>query len=214
MIRLVKGAKPQILALHEAQWLENLKDAIAAGEKQKIKAAKSKYNHQDIKNSVKAETHGKCAYCEGNIIDVAYGDIEHVFPKSIDIEKTFDWDNLTFACEVCNTNKSDRDPNLDYIIDPYKVEPSDFITFIGAIINGNGTEEGTLTIRHLKLDRPGLAESRLEVLKGLIKSLDNIRRARSAMEKNVLIEDFEENDLSPEREFLAMRQTFWEKFKP
>lgn len=214
MIKVEKGPEPEILINNSVQWLNDLECAIASGDKTNISKMKSRYNHKDIKDALKKETHSKCVYCEGIVSDVSYGDIEHIYPKSLDVKKTFSWDNLTFSCEICNTNKSNKDPNLTKIIDPYKIDPIDYICFIGPIINSNGTTEGTLTIKYLKLDRAELSESRLQTFKYLIVMLDNIKRARTPAERQALIDDFEENELLPSKEFCAMRRDFWKSYNP
>lgn len=214
MIKLQKGPEPQVLTDNAAKWLKDLKCAIASEDKKSISNAKSKYNNKSIKDALKKETHNKCAYCEGVVSDVSYGDIEHIYPKSLDVEQTFNWNNLTYSCEICNTNKSNKDPNLTKILDPYKVDPKDYICFIGPIISGNGTTEGTLTVKYLKLDRAELSESRMEIFKNLIVMLENIKRARTPEERQALIEDFEENELLPSKEFLAMRRDFWKCYDP
>ena len=73
--------------------------------------AKLVSRYSDEKLGLKAyllqETHEKCAYCESKITHVDYGDIEHIVPKSVRPDLAVDLGNLTVACGVCNTNKSD-----------------------------------------------------------------------------------------------------------
>src|SRR5436853_4660489 len=104
MIYLNKGAKPEILAEHAKNWTTELLEAIAAGTSLS-EARKRRYNHDDIKQALLAETYGKCAYCESKIRHITYGDIEHIVPKSVDPSLSYEWDNLTLACDVCNTEK-------------------------------------------------------------------------------------------------------------
>jgi uncharacterized protein (TIGR02646 family) len=214
MIKLTKTKAPKVLLNNATLWLTELNDALLIDDKKQIAAKKSKYNHQQIKEAVIKETNGKCAYCEANIRAVSHGDIEHVFPKSLDISKTFEWDNLGFACQICNQHKSDKDPYLEKIIDPYTIDPKPYIRFFAAFINANGTSEGIKTISCLKLDRAPLFEQRQNVLKNLIRCIDLINTAKKTEDKIILIEDFECNELGPTLEFSAMRRDFWESFKP
>jgi uncharacterized protein (TIGR02646 family) len=56
-----------------------------------------------------------CAYCESKLRHITYGDIEHIVAKAVDQSRTYDWTNLTIACDVCNTEKSDEEG----LVDPY-----------------------------------------------------------------------------------------------
>jgi uncharacterized protein (TIGR02646 family) len=104
MIKLLKGDKPQVLKDNAATWGKTLVDKKARGEKP-TDPDKARYRHPDIKVALIAETHGKCAYCESKLLHIAYGDIEHITPKSVKIELSVEWQNLTLACDRCNTNK-------------------------------------------------------------------------------------------------------------
>lgn len=213
MISLTKGAEPEILKQQGGHWLEELLAAIQLGDPSGILSKKRRYNHPDIKKALIQETNGKCAYCEASVVAVAHGDIEHIYPKSLEPRKTFAWDNLTFACQICNQNKSDKDPEATKIIDPYTVDPSRFIRFFAHFINSRGTEEGRFTISYLGLDRAALNERRLEVFRNLTKLVELIQTARSDDERRVLIADFEANELAPQKEFLALRRDFWRSVK-
>ena len=214
MIRLRKSSEPQILNANSERWLEKLEEAIAAGDEKRVKSRRGKYNHADIKAALRAETHGKCAFCECDVTAVAHGDIEHLFPKSLDVSKTFEWSNLGYACQLCNQSKSNHDPNFERIIDPYTTDPEPFIRFFGPFINSNGTTEGRQTIHHLKLERAGVFERRVSTLKSLIKSIELIQTAKTAEERAVLVGDFEANELGSELEFTAMRNDFWRAYRP
>lgn len=63
------------------------------------------------KEQLKADTGGKCAYCEAPTDAVAHGDVEHFRPKSIYWWLAFCFDNYLFSCQICNqTYKSDNFP--------------------------------------------------------------------------------------------------------
>ncbi len=139
MISVPRSPKPSILQKNEARWLNNLRTAInelQQATKQDIKRAQSKvenarnrYQHPEIKNSLVEMFHGKCAYCESKIVHVAYGDIEHFYPKGTYIHKTFDWNNLLFSCQICNNprHKGTKFP-LDGNGNPLLIDPTDRVT--------------------------------------------------------------------------------------
>src|ERR1700722_9410453 len=105
MIKINKLPAPAILVEKSTEWTNALLEKISKGEKP-TDAESNRYRHAKIKQALLDETHGKCAYCESKLRHIAYGDIEHVVPKSVRPELSFDWQNLTLACDVCNTNKS------------------------------------------------------------------------------------------------------------
>lgn len=158
MIKLRKSPKPQILERKSQDWTRDLLAKIAAGEKLSV-AVGGKYSHVEIKESLLRETHEKCAYCESKVTHIAYGDIEHITAKVVDPALAYEWDNLTLACDKCNQNKAD----LDGIIDPYVLDPSDHFLFFGPLVKGRPDSEiGMLTEKVLKLNRPQLIEKRSE----------------------------------------------------
>ena len=54
------------------------------------------------KAHLKAETHGKCAYCESSTSTVAYGDVERFRPKSVYWWLAYCYDNFSYSCQLCN----------------------------------------------------------------------------------------------------------------
>ena len=142
MIRLKKGPKPEVLVERAELWTREYLEALASGDKKKIKAKRKRYNHSQIKEALISETKAKCAYCESSVTAVAHGDIEHITPKSLEPQLTFEWSNLTFSCQICNQNKS----NKEDVLDPYDADPAKHIFFFGHIARGM-SERGTLTIR-------------------------------------------------------------------
>ncbi|GAW33659.1 HNH endonuclease [Roseovarius sp. A-2] len=174
MIKLTKSDKPAVLENNAQNWTEELLAALADQNDERVKTLMRRYNHHEVKTALKAETKEKCAYCEARVTDVAHGDIEHVTPKSIEIERTYDWNNLTFACQICNQNKS----NKENIIDPYESNPEDHLFFAGAFAKGK-TLAGTRSVLELKLNRTALVESRNR----------EIERYADQIEKIFLVED-------------------------
>ena len=63
------------------------------------------------KRQLRAESAGKCSYCEGPTEVVAHGDVEHFRPKKVYWWLAYCYDNHLFACQICNqVHKSDRFP--------------------------------------------------------------------------------------------------------
>jgi uncharacterized protein (TIGR02646 family) len=168
MIKLQKGPIPNALDENAAKWTKALLDKIANGEKP-TDAEKSKYRREDVKAALVAETNGKCAYCESKIKHIHHGDVEHIYPKSLDPSKSFEWENLTLACEVCNQFKSDYDPYVEHIIDPYLIDPEQHLRFFGGLIYSRGTPHGNASKEILRLQRPALVEQRNEHIDNIMK---------------------------------------------
>ena len=73
------------------------------------------YSKGNVKKVILEMFNNKCAYCESKVDPVSYGDIEHFRPKGAFHAKdgdvliypgyywlAMDWNNLLFACDVCN----------------------------------------------------------------------------------------------------------------
>jgi uncharacterized protein (TIGR02646 family) len=142
MIKLQKANKPEILQTNGEIWTKALLDKAASGQVPTA-AEKTRYRHPQIKEALIGETSGKCAYCESKLLHIHHGNVEHIMPKSLCLSKIVEWDNLTLACEVCNQNKSNLDPNAANLIDPYADDPEQHITFTGCLVLSKGTNKGT-----------------------------------------------------------------------
>jgi uncharacterized protein (TIGR02646 family) len=208
MIKLTKSAEPPVLAANAVVWTSTLLTKLADGETPTA-SDRTHYRHVQIKAALVAETHGKCAYCESKLLHIHHGDVEHIFPKSLDELKTFDWSNLTLACEICNQNKSNRDPYLDHIIDPYITDPSNHITFAGALIMSKGTDPGTCTRVILDLNRGQLAEQRKEKLDGLLQIAEMIFRSDLPLPaRQAMYDNLKNTDTAPYAAYSSMATTF------
>lgn len=63
------------------------------------------------KDTLRAESEGKCAYCESPTAVVAHGDVEHFRPKSNYWWLAYCLDNHLYACQICNQSfKGDQFP--------------------------------------------------------------------------------------------------------
>lgn len=204
MIKLTKQPEPQILQENGAHWLQVLQDKIASGEPPSD-AEKSRYRHPEIKEALKIETHGKCAYCESHLLHIAFGDVEHISPKSLKLADTFRWDNLTLACDACNTYKRDA-ANL---IDPYKDAPDQFFKFLGPMIYAYPQHvRGVLTAKQLRLNRAELLESRNRRLEYISSILLTIRRETDPALRAVLVDDLLNNEAADQGEYSAFVRSF------
>ncbi len=204
MIKLTKLKEPTRLSANAAAWTKILLEKIAAGDKP-TDAEKSHYRHPEIKEVLVNETYGKCAYCESKLQHIHHGDVEHMYPKSLDPTKTFEWANLTLACEVCNQNKSNKDPLMNHIIDPYAIDPEDHLMFLGGLIFSKGTVAGTSTRILLELHRAELLEMRNRQVENIMKIYAQIQDGTLPLVvRKALYADFIKNETGPNAQYSAM----------
>lgn len=204
MIRLFKGAKPAILRKDGEVWAKVLLEKKKLGV-EPTQLEKTRYRHPDIKSALIAETHGKCAYCESKLLHITYGDVEHIVPKATAIELSVEWENLTLACDRCNTNKS----IVEGLVDPYVVDPADHFHFIGPFVFAKPLSDGAkLTEMTLKLNRGDLFERRGDRMKALRELVDTLERTNDPRLKAVLRRDIEENELNDAVEYAAISRAF------
>jgi hypothetical protein len=206
MIKLFKTAKPQILIDHADEWTQILLDKEASGEVA-TSVEKTRYRHPEIKAALVTETNGKCAYCESKLRHIHHGDIEHMMPKSLQTNKILDWNNLTLACEICNQNKSNIDPNSDNIIDPYDVDPRDHLMFIGPFIFDRGTALGISTNLIIDLKRPDLFERRRERMDTIMSLYATVLRPDIPLvARRAIYKDIEVKETAASQAYSAMSQ--------
>lgn len=203
MIKLNKAPCPDVLRDNCEAWTENFLDKLLRGEKP-TESESSRYRHPKIKKALTAETHGKCAYCESKFGHVHHGDVEHIFPKSLDETKRFLWDNLTLACEICNQNKSNKDPRVEHIIDPYQDDPEQYLCFVGPMVFDSGLQKGASTIRLLDLNRIDLLEMRNQKIQSIMKLYQEMMRPECpVVVRDLIINDLKNKDASDEAEYAA-----------
>ncbi len=206
MIKLKKIEEPKVLKENFLKWTSAVVEKLKKGLKP-TKLELSRYSHPDVKTALLEETNGKCAYCESKIRHIAYGDIEHVVPKSAHPERRFQWKNLTLACDICNTRKAEHQVEYDTFIDPYDVDPEDFLWHFGAMIYARpGSDASIKTEKLLGLNRIELVERRSERLDSLMKLLEVIERVADPKVKNVLLADFME-ETTDDKEYAALART-------
>ena len=204
MIKIFKAAKPDVLAKNAEEWTKIVLGKIELGEKL-TSTDDARYRHAEIKKALVAETHGKCAYCESKLKHIHHGDVEHIAPKSLEPAKRYDWNNLTLACEICNQNKSDRDPSVEHIIDPYITDPAEHLTFLGSLIFPLGTNMGKNTVTLLGLNRVALLERRKSRLEQIMSIYETILRGDLPIEtRKIIYRDLLLNDATAGSEYSAM----------
>lgn len=182
-----------------ATWLAELKAEIARGG-DKVSYRRGKYNQAPIKEALIKETFSKCAYCESYPLHVTYGDIEHIVPKSENIDRSFVWENLTLACDVCNTRKSSH---LG-LLDPYECEPSDEFEFVGPMIfHKEGRAAAEVTRTRLDLNRTDLLARRKDRLDELVNNLRRIAAHTDEDERALMLDAALDHAVERQREFSA-----------
>ncbi len=147
---------PATLATRGVAETELLRKCVAADEPYNIKAAV--YAAPDVKDQLKTDQHGKCAYCE-RYFNGDYGAVEHFRPKAAYQQGpgapickpgyywlAYDWQNLLYSCSECNTGckrnlfpladdaqrniaSEDIDKEQPMLLNPAKDEIGDFIEF-------------------------------------------------------------------------------------
>lgn len=206
MIKLNKLPVPEILAQNAAAWTAILLEKRATGETATT-TEKSRYRHPQIKSTLIEETYGKCAYCESKFEHITYGDVEHISPKSTELEAIFQWENLTLACDVCNTNKSDKFPGKEGLADPYDHDPEQRFHIHGPFIfAAPGDHDARYTEVILELNRTPLLERRKEKIKYLRDMVETVSVApdkhRPALMEVLRLET------APDQEFSAIAKEY------
>jgi uncharacterized protein (TIGR02646 family) len=185
MIKLTKLPEPDILLKNKTAWTAEL---LASQKPTDVQ--KNRYNQKEIKDRLKKETHEKCAYCESNFLATSHGDIEHIFPKSLDLSKSFEWDNLTFSCQICNQNKSNKPVTNLTFVDPYKQNPEDHFFFADEILYEKPNDLGAKTmILNLQLNRAELLKDRKKHLRELYIRLSNIDKTIDLASKTAWLDE-------------------------
>ncbi|OWP62688.1 HNH endonuclease [Hymenobacter amundsenii] len=199
MINLTKGLKPLILQNHANQWTNEALIFFNAGNRIPD-AIINKYNHPNVKKALIEETNGKCAYCESFILDVDYGDIEHIIPKRKNPLTAFEWDNLTLSCSVCNNNKGDYFEQPTLLLNPYVDNINKHLkVFATLVMHVNGSTKGEFTHKLLKLNRAPLPEKRREAIDSFQNLIDKYYRENHLLLKDILKDEIL-SMIQPEKE--------------
>jgi uncharacterized protein (TIGR02646 family) len=206
MIRLTKAAPPAVLTSNKERWtieffaFQRGDDGIAA-------EAARRYAHQDIRDALRDETSGKCAYCEAHIEHVDYSHIEHILPKSRRPEMVCEWENLTLACSRCNVNKGDYYDLVCMLVDPYQDEIGSHLVFAGPLVAHRSPDRGRVTISKIGLNRSELMAKRKEAIENVQRVLDLLDVADEGPVKQALEGELAELTC-PQAEFSATTRAF------
>jgi uncharacterized protein (TIGR02646 family) len=146
VIRLTKHDEPPELTANKAAWTA----AYARDPSDRS------YADPAIRDALRAETYGKCAYCESRMEHVSPSNIEHIRPKSLFPELVVDWFNLTLACTNCNTRKGTYYDAVCEIVNPYVDDPLDHVFWVGPLLLERTPDRGRITITRLDLNRAPL----------------------------------------------------------
>lgn len=177
-MRFVKRTeKPRSLLLYGEQWTRELLEQIEEkGSYAKVEAEyKDRYRQEDVKKSLEKMYTGHCCYCESVIGLNTYGRIEHLKPKSlVEFHRyIFDWSNLHWCCEVCNTSYKKAKWNFEYpILDPSSDNIKEYLQMnlqTGEYEEINGSLRAKTTIEDAGLNREKLIKARRRIIIRIVK---------------------------------------------
>lgn len=170
MIRVRKSPAPAVLKKNADRWTRELlalpANPATPAEKKRLERLVVRYRHKEVLAALLRDLHGKCAYCEGRVVDVAFSQIEHYKPKSRFRRLTYAWENLTLGCPRCNGNKKDKWFPAHPFVYPHKDDPAEHFKAAGPLVLENpGDRRAMVTIDALDLNRADLILSRHQHLK-------------------------------------------------
>ncbi len=177
-MRFVKRTeKPLSLSLYAEQWTKELLEQIEnKGSYSKVDTEyKERYRQEDVKTALEMMYTGHCCYCESIIGISTYGRIEHLKPKSLTQfhKYSFEWDNLHWCCEVCNTSYKKKKWNFEHpILDPSLDNIEDFLRMnlqTGEYEEINDNPRAKTTIEDTGLNREKLVKARRRVVVRIVK---------------------------------------------
>ncbi len=192
MIRVSRGPEPTELSEVRRERLAGVEEQLAAG------AATTELDlsgYAFCRESLYQTQHGKCCYCE-MWTEPGFHDVEHFRPKSAYYWLTWTWENLFFACNICNRSykrtqfplergrplrPGQQPPGAERpaLLDPGLEDPAEHIIFRPALgrwppLPRRGSRRGAETIRILGLDRSTLLDlytKHVEMLSGRLEGL-------------------------------------------
>ena len=115
---------------------------------------------------------GQCCFCESPIGVQVFERIEHLMPKSKFPHLCFEWCNLNYSCEVCNSKKykGDKWDDENPILNPTFDEIKNYLEIdieTAKILSINNDLRAKTTIEHTGLNREGLIERRGDIVSKL-----------------------------------------------
>ncbi len=164
--------KPDSLINNAEQWTQELMKEIALKESyaEVDDKFKSRYRQDDVKDALEKMYGKHCCYCESIIGISSYGRIEHLKPKSLPqfYCYTFEWENLHWCCEICNTGYKRDKWDFQYpILDPAQDEIERYIKLnltTGEYEQIEGDKRAGTTIEHTGMNRPELVKARRRIV--------------------------------------------------
>ncbi len=167
------------------------------------------YRAGDVRERLIADQFSKCAYCE-SIVTKQFNDVDHYRPKKEYYWLGHQWENLLYACPLCNrTYKKHHFPLKDeskrhqvaletpLIINPTTEDPAQHIKYnrhimVPRIVDGVIDEKGKATIDLFQLNnRKPLVSEREQLYETfeMVKRKKEIAKAyiKSSIHTNVLI---------------------------
>ena len=131
------------------------------------------YAAPEVKRRLRADQHGKCAYCECRL-NGDYGSVEHFRPKSGYATESqpsaiqtpgyhrlaYSWDNLLLSCSTCNS--SFKRNNFALADESRRAVPGDDVSGESPLLINPAAEspQDFLTVhRHVAAPKPGLTEA-------------------------------------------------------
>lgn len=156
---------------------------------------------------------GKCAYCERHAHTV-----EHFQPKIMDkrnlseketVENaitenlTWKWENMLWACAICQTKK--RDSDYKDFINPCDEDPSDFLAYIlitGELVAKN-MGKGHTTISKLDLNSPLLVGARRRKIRRVFGLIRYLIDTEEDSRNRVILVNVLWNELGKNEEYLG-----------
>jgi len=145
MIKLSKLTVPTEIEEKIKQRQQRYNELDASGEQIPDSLA-SAYRAPEVKELLRHETAEKCAYCESEVLHVDYGDVEHLLPKSKFPHLRYSYENLTFACSVCNIKKGDFFDAETPLLNPYEDKPEDHLMPFGpSVLPTPASDRGLIT---------------------------------------------------------------------
>lgn len=202
MIPLNVGPVPPVLAGNEEPWGIEYEEAVNAGKK-----PLHRYRSDQVRDALRLETSGKCAYCESYIEHVSYSHVEHIKPKAKFPRLVCMWNNLTLACQKCNTNKGDYYEDDARLLNPYLDDVEEQVVFFGPMAI-DFSDRAKLTINRISLNRPELLYKRSEKLSSVKLLIDLMGRAGDNVALTEALKLDLEEALAPNAEFCSCSRYF------
>lgn len=146
MIRLERGACPQILLDRGEEWTRSFLESDGKRPRSR------RYRHDQVREALVAMAAGKCFYCETRLLE-SEQTVDHYVEVAEDRSQAFEWSNLYLCCSGCQHQLTSV-PRAECLDPCGDVEPAEHLAFDDEhIIPRHDSELGRQTIRRYKLDR-------------------------------------------------------------